>query len=86
MASCVWTPDDDGVYETGCGQAHMFEDGGPSENHYRFCPYCGYPLAQKCSICMAVIPADSPRPLCGRCEATARAHAKYEAAALEPQP
>lgn len=44
LGECVWKPDDDGVYETTCGQAWVFEDGTPKENHARFCPYCGRTL------------------------------------------
>lgn len=47
---CVWTYDDDldgwGIWETTCGQSTVFENGGPSENLYRFCPYCGKPLVE----------------------------------------
>lgn len=28
-------------WETDCGQAHQFMDGGPKDNIYIFCPYCG---------------------------------------------
>lgn len=39
---CRWTHDDDnGIWNTACGEAHLFEDGGPAENEHRFCPYCG---------------------------------------------
>jgi hypothetical protein len=39
--TCVWTPDSDGAYETSCGQAFVFTNGGPAENGARFCLYCG---------------------------------------------
>lgn len=42
---CVWTQEFDGeVWDTQCGGANVFEDGGPNENKYRFCPYCGHPI------------------------------------------
>lgn len=44
---CTWTEDGDGVWETACGEAYCFTDGGPRENRSRFCPYCGKPLAVK---------------------------------------
>lgn len=42
--TCTWTEDDDGYYETSCGEMHVFITGTPSENHYKFCPYCGLEL------------------------------------------
>ena len=44
---CIWTQDDDGVWHTACGQAHVFDTAGPAENHHRYCPYCGKPLVEK---------------------------------------
>jgi len=46
---CVWRQekdfyDDDPFWLTACGDVEMFMDGGPTENHYRFCPYCGKPI------------------------------------------
>ena len=43
---CRWTQDDDGVWQTTCGNAHVFCDGNPKENKYAFCPYCGRTLEQ----------------------------------------
>lgn len=44
---CVWLPDFDGsVWNTDCGQAFCFEVGTPTENLYRFCPYCGKELSE----------------------------------------
>lgn len=40
-AACPWQEDADGIWHTRCGHAHQFNDGGPVENHYRWCPYCG---------------------------------------------
>jgi hypothetical protein len=40
--SCRWTHDEEnGIWNTACGEAHLFEEGGPAENEHRFCPYCG---------------------------------------------
>jgi hypothetical protein len=41
---CIWKQDEDGVYQSGCGDAWVFEDGTPADNHVRFCPFCGLPL------------------------------------------
>ncbi|MHC4397485.1 MAG: hypothetical protein ACYS1A_17730 [Planctomycetota bacterium] len=38
---CRWTDDKDGVYYTECGERFEFLDGGPKENHCRYCQYCG---------------------------------------------
>ncbi len=39
--ACKWTPDNDGNWETECGNYHTFFEGSPLENEYVFCPYCG---------------------------------------------
>jgi hypothetical protein len=39
---CCWSRDAlDGDWATACNQAFVFNDGGPEENAFRFCPYCG---------------------------------------------
>jgi len=39
---CDWTRDDfDDSWDTSCGEKWQFTDGGPAENHQRFCGYCG---------------------------------------------
>jgi len=44
MLECRWWEDDDPVegvsWHTVCGNRHIFLDGGPTENGYKFCPYC----------------------------------------------
>lgn len=44
--SCTWESDDDGIWNTACGQAFLFNDDGPTANGFKFCPYCGRPLIQ----------------------------------------
>lgn len=41
---CDWRMDDDGVYQTACGNAFFFETGTATENKMRFCGYCGKSL------------------------------------------
>lgn len=42
VRACTWTEDDDtGAYDTACNNKHIFIEGTPAENGYRFCPYCG---------------------------------------------
>ena len=39
---CLWLIDcDSDIWETGCGNSFVFEDGGTEENNFEFCPYCG---------------------------------------------
>jgi predicted RNA-binding Zn-ribbon protein involved in translation (DUF1610 family) len=41
---CRWTWDNE-KWDTACGEAFTFIDGGPVENGMKFCPYCGKQLA-----------------------------------------
>lgn len=44
---CGWTntdAEDGDVFDTGCGQMFQFNEGGPLENSFTACPYCGRPL------------------------------------------
>lgn len=44
LAVCVWRANEEGAYETMCGNIFEFYADGPQENDFRFCPYCGNPL------------------------------------------
>jgi len=42
--TCEWAMvDSDGytIWETGCDIEFEFSDGGPKENNFKYCPYCG---------------------------------------------
>ncbi len=42
--ACGWTNNGDpefNVWDTGCGEAFQFSDGGPAANYFRVCPFCG---------------------------------------------
>lgn len=45
---CIWKyddPDDENnAYATSCNNYFQFNDGGPTENGFKFCPYCGKEL------------------------------------------
>jgi hypothetical protein len=41
---CTWTEDDDGPWDVECGNRFEFNEGGPPENGFDFCPYCGKKL------------------------------------------
>ncbi len=39
---CNWSQcNDTDVYSTNCGGMWEFSEGGPKENHAKYCPYCG---------------------------------------------
>ena len=48
-AVCSWdcADEDASHYETTCGHAFGFNDDGPKENGFHFCPYCGGRLVSK---------------------------------------
>lgn len=39
--TCTWTEDEDGVWDTACGNRFEIMNGTPTENELAFCPYCG---------------------------------------------
>ena len=44
---CYWVYDaDDDAFDTGCDERFAFTAGGPEENVFYFCPYCGKKLAE----------------------------------------
>ena len=45
---CEWALNgDDGYWDTSCGKAWRFDDGGPKENNMNFCHCCGKTLRIK---------------------------------------
>ena len=45
---CVWVYDENhDNWNTTCGHAFCFIDGGPNENHMKFCPYRGKKLKER---------------------------------------
>lgn len=45
---CDWTQLDEnsGHYESTCGMSFVFDDGGPVNNEFAFCPKCGKKLKE----------------------------------------
>ena len=44
---CNWTEDDDGgPWSTDCGHLFEFIDGGPSDNRFAWCCYCGKEIVE----------------------------------------
>lgn len=45
MNICQWSAEEEGVYSTACDNAFFFDTGDIGENGFKFCPYCGRPIA-----------------------------------------
>jgi len=43
-SACDWRQEDDGQWGTDCSETFAFREGGPKENGYEWCPYCGKKL------------------------------------------
>ena len=43
---CVWSEDEDGNWDTGCGNMFVITEGTPYDNEMGFCCYCGHKLDQ----------------------------------------
>ena len=43
---CKWEETQDGNWETECGNLFIFELGTPTENRFKYCPYCGKQLTE----------------------------------------
>jgi hypothetical protein len=39
--TCAWVKDDDGIWQTACGNEFWFDTDGPTKNGFAYCPYCG---------------------------------------------
>ena len=48
VGRCRWDYDEDGYYDTECGNAFILNNGTTAENDMRFCPYCGGELWESC--------------------------------------
>ena len=47
MEKCEWRYDGlDDFYETSCGDLFSVMEGTPSDNGFKFCPYCGKGLEE----------------------------------------
>ena len=44
--TCTWEQEDQDstMFNSDCGMSFYFEDDGPEENDFKFCPKCGKPL------------------------------------------
>jgi len=41
QATCIWTEDENGIYQTECWNAFELNDGTPADNGMVYCCYCG---------------------------------------------
>ena len=41
QAACLWKEDEDGHWFTACDNGFTFNEGGPKDNRFGYCPYCG---------------------------------------------
>jgi hypothetical protein len=46
-APCIWTEDENGDWASACGNAYVFYSGGPRDNAFVFCCFCGHPLVEE---------------------------------------
>jgi hypothetical protein len=46
LVSCRWRENQDGYWNTKCGEAFEFLWDGPKKNGFRFCPYCGHTITE----------------------------------------
>lgn len=46
IATCEWREDEDGIWETACGEAWQCTEGTPAENDMKFCHSCGKHLKE----------------------------------------
>ncbi len=44
---CVWQEDENGNWDTDCGDKHILNEGTPSENNMAYCCYCGGKLIEE---------------------------------------
>jgi len=44
---CTWTEDENGPWDTACGESYEINDGTPEDNNMAFCCFCGKALKQK---------------------------------------
>jgi len=44
MKTCTWKYDGQDCWETACDNSFLFTAGGPKEDGFDFCPYCGLPI------------------------------------------
>jgi rRNA maturation endonuclease Nob1 len=41
-SDCEWRETEDGQWDTECEECFEFNNNGPKENNFIYCPYCGF--------------------------------------------
>lgn len=49
--TCEWSENENGAWDTGCGNCFELTDGTPHYNDMHFCPYCGENIVEKRHPC-----------------------------------
>ena len=44
--ACKWAEDEDGIWQTDCGNSFVLNNDTPAKNSMQFCCYCGCKLKQ----------------------------------------
>ena len=47
LKSCLWIEDNDGNWDTSCGEYFTLNEGTPKENGMKYCCYCGKRLEEQ---------------------------------------
>lgn len=49
LVECEWSPSDEdaGTWSSGCGELYVLIDGAPTDNHMRWCHFCGCRLRER---------------------------------------
>ena len=47
---CIWKEDQDGAWDTECGNRFDIINGTPIENQMNFCPFCGKGLQEERNV------------------------------------
>ena len=45
--NCNWDQDEDGIWQTDCGELFEINEGTPGDNGMKFCCYCGRNLIER---------------------------------------
>lgn len=50
LKTCKWTEDEDGNWDTECGEKFEVSSGLPSENGFKYCHHCGKRLVEGATL------------------------------------
>ena len=57
---CDWQQEEEGQWETDCDETFEFQEGGPLDNGFEWCPYCGKKLVETIYSEPQNAPGDAP--------------------------